>query len=481
MKFEEDIIMDNNNRLNDENNKDISEVEKTLVQGDEFVMEINSGENNQYSGESYTVSDDLKYDEKKEEVNMSSSSNDSYQKSSNYIDADPVDQKVKKKRRSSFNKKVLSYVLVGLICTTIGGVATGFASLYALPNTEFFKSTPLYQSINGNGNNSVNSAAIVADLNHPTKLSTSAEALSVAEINKKVGPAVVGVSTKSISATSRYYGQAAEGMGSGIIINEEGYVLTNHHVIENAQEVKVILSDGKEVAAKVMNSDSTLDIAVVKITENIKMPAVAELGISGSLQVGEDVVAIGNPLGKEFLGTVTNGIVSAVNRQLDENGIKYIQTNTAINSGNSGGPLINSRGQVIGINTAKIGQTGVEGLGFAIPIDSVKDKIENLSKPVLMIGIVSDRVIDEATSKQLTEKYKVDFPVGVYITDVVEFSAAEKAGVKIGDIVTKFDGQKVKTVAEINTLKLKHKSGDTIKVEVNRDGKSKELELKLAE
>jgi serine protease Do len=474
--------MDNNDRLNDENNNTNKE-EKVLLQGDGFVMEEESkNAKNQYAGENYTVSDDSKYNEKKEEVQMSSNYNDNNENSQNYVNSDSANGSVKKKRRSSFNKKVLSYVLVGLICTTLGGVATGFATLYTLPNTDFFKSTPLYKSINNSGYSSTNnSAEIAADKNHPTKLSTSTEALSVTQINEKVGPAVVGVSTKSVSSTSRLYGQSvSEGMGSGIIISEEGYVLTNYHVIEGAQEVKVILSDGKEAAAKVMNSDSKLDIAVVKITDNTKVPAVAELGVSGSLQVGEEVVAIGNPLGKEFLGTVTNGIVSAVNRQLEENGMKYIQTNAAINSGNSGGPLINSRGQVIGINTAKIGQTGVEGLGFAIPIDTVKDKIENLSKPVLMIGI-SGREINEDTSKQLSARYKVEFPVGVYIESVTEFSPAEKAGLKIGDIITKFDGQKVTTVAEINDIKLKHKSGDIVKLEVNRDGKSKTLDMTLTE
>jgi serine protease Do len=471
--------MDNNDRLNDENN--IKEEDKVLVQGDGFTMEEESkNAKNQYAGENYTVSDDSKYNEKKEEVQMSSNYNENSQ---NYVDSDLSNGSVKKKRRSSFNKKVLSYVLVGLICTTLGGVATGFATLYTLPNTDFFKSTPLYKSINNGASGSTNNAAeIAADINHPTKLSSSStEALSITEINQKVGPAVVGVSTKSVSSNSRLYGQGVtEGMGSGVIISEEGYVLTNNHVIKGAQEIKVILSDGKEVAAKVMNSDENLDIAVVKITENIKMPAVAELGVSGSLKVGEEVVAIGNPLGKEFLGTVTNGIVSAVNRQLEENGMKYIQTNAAINSGNSGGPLINSRGQVIGINTAKIGQTGVEGLGFAIPIDAVKDKIENLSKPVLMIGI-GGREINDDMSKQLSARYKVEFPVGVYIESVSEFSPAEKAGLKIGDIITKFDGQKVTTVAEINEIKLKHKSGDVIKLDVNRDGKSKTLEMTLTE
>lgn len=185
-------------------------------------------------------------------------------------------------------------------------------------------------------------------------------------------------------------------------------------------------------------------------------------------------MAIGNPLGKDFLGSVTTGVISAVNRKLDEGKISYIQTDAAINQGNSGGPLVNSRGQVIGINTAKIGQNGVEGLGFAIPIDDVKGKITNLSKPVLRVGITAQDI-----TEQLSKQY--NFPVGVYIKEIQDFSPAEKAGLKPGDIITKFDGEKIKSVDEINKIKTRHQNGDIVKVEINRDGKVKELELKLTE
>ena len=229
----------------------------------------------------------------------------------------------------------MSYVLVGLICATVGAGATLGSTLYLLPKMDFFENTPLYEAVSQNASKTTNT--VNYDL-HPTTVATEDGALTIAQIAQKVGPAVVGVSTKSVAGID-WFGneQISEGIGSGMIINEEGYVLTNQHVIAGATEVKVIFNSGQEVAAKVVNSDASHDIAIVKITENVKVPGVVELGKSSSLQVGETVVAIGNPLGKEFLGSVTSGIVSALNRNLGDKDIAYIQTDAAINSGNSGG------------------------------------------------------------------------------------------------------------------------------------------------
>ncbi|MBL4936628.1 trypsin-like peptidase domain-containing protein [Clostridium sp. YIM B02515] len=389
---------------------------------------------------------------------------------------EPNNQKPKKK--GSKFKKTLSYVAVGLVCTVIGGVASGAAVLYGLPKTDLFKDTALYKSLAG----SVNTSTSVYD-GHPTQLAATSGAMTVAEIAKKVGPAVVAVTTTLQTQQGFFGSQQAQGVGTGMIINEEGYILTNYHVVEGAQQVKVTLSNNKQVNAKVVNYDANYDVAVVKITDSVKVPAVVEIGDSDNLQVGESVVAIGNPLGTDFFGSVTTGIVSALNRKIDgdgstnnqgqsSTGLSYIQTDAAINSGNSGGPLINSRGQVIGINTAKIKQSGVEGLGFSIPINAVKNKISDLSKPVLMVGI-QGREID----KTLSEQYNL--PIGLYIQDVTEFSPAEKAGLKRGDVITKFDGQKVTTFNEVTTIKNKHKSGDQISVTVNRDGKETNLTLTL--
>lgn len=374
-------------------------------------------------------------------------------------------------KKNGGRKRILSYVMVGLICSMVGGVASTAASLYLLPNSNFFKSTPLYQSIASNATSSS------SNYFKASPMSASSGALSVTEIAKKVGPAVVGVSIKSQSNPNMFgVSKDEEGMGSGIIINEEGYILTNYHVINGANQVSVIFNNRKEVAAKIINYDADLDLAIIKVTENIKMPAVAELGNSKDSQVGDPVVAIGNPLGKELLGSVTSGIISATNREIAVGNTKQtlIQTDAAINPGNSGGALVNSAGQVIGINSAKMGGDGVEGLGFSIPIDIVKPKIDGLLKPILKIGISGrDITSDIAKSNNI--------PEGIYVVQVQEFSASEKGGIQAGDIIQQFDGKSVKSVSDLNKIKAEHKSGDVVKVQVYRDGTTKTLSLKLSE
>lgn len=311
----------------------------------------------------------------------------------------------------------------------------------------------------------------------PTSFASDNTALSVPDIVKKVGKGVVGVATRSIIQERDGMGVGVqEGIGSGFIINEQGYVLTNYHVIKGAQIVKIICSEGRELNAKIVNYDSNQDIAMVQITENIQMPGVVELGDSDQLQVGESVVAIGNPLGKEFIGTVTTGIVSAVNRGIEIDGRKlsFIQTDAAINPGNSGGPLLNTRGQVIGINTAKIGAQGIEGIGFSIPINTVKLKLQALSKPVTKVGIAAVNVTDEIARRE-------NLPIGVYIKDIQPKSAAAKAGLQSGDIITKFDGITVSTIEEINKLKDSKNAGDSVSIEYIRGSKTFNSKLILEE
>lgn len=396
--------------------------------------------------------------------------NSSYNSSSTHNQYSPVPPK---KKTGKF-KRTMSYIAVGLICTILGGAASGAAMLYVLPNTNIFKSSDFYRTLESK--TATSTQAVVND-NHPTQLAATSGALTVAEISKKVSPAVVAI-TSTVQGDTDLFGRQSVGQatGTGMIINTDGYVLTNYHVVQGAQAVKVILSSGKTANAKVVNYDANYDVAVVKITDKIDIPAVVELGESAGLQVGESVVAIGNPLGTDFFGSVTTGVVSALNRKItsDANKLSYIQTDAAINSGNSGGPLINSRGQVIGINTAKIKDSGVEGLGFAIPIDAVKNKIPDLSKPVLLIGIQGTEV-----DKALSQQYNL--PIGVYVNDLTQFSPAEKAGIKRGDVIIKFDGEKITTFNELNTLKNKHKAGDVVSVTVDRDGSEQTLSLKLSE
>ncbi|MFT8315845.1 MAG: trypsin-like peptidase domain-containing protein [Clostridium sp.] len=410
----------------------------------------------------YNVSKDTNYDN----TDKGSSHN-------NFTDSDYEVTSTNKKNNKGKGKKIASYVAVGLICTILGGAASGIASLYVLPKTSFFKSSPLYENLSqqaSSNNSNYKASPVVA----------TSGGLTIAEIAKKVSPAVVGVSTKStVSSSSNFFGgsQEEDGMGSGIIFNNDGYILTNYHVISGAQQITVILSNKKEVPAKVVNYDSAMDLAVIKLTGNVTLPGVAELGNSSSLQVGDQVVAIGNPLGKEFLGSVTSGIVSALNRQVQVDSSKtenFIQTDAAINPGNSGGPLVNSLGQVIGINSAKIGSTGVEGIGFAIPIDLVKPKISSLSKPILMLGITCSDISSSDAQQN-------NVPQGVAVIQVNPSSPAEKAGLQANDIITKFDGKSIKTTDELNSIKASHKAGDKINIQVYRNGSTESLTLTLTE
>lgn len=356
-----------------------------------------------------------------------------------------------KRKGSGFGK----YVALIIVCSLLSGII-GSGITYTLTK-----------------NNGATVKNIVAN---PSKFAASdGKALTATEVYNKVAPAVVIVSVKSMTSYNGFFPQETEGIGSGFIINEDGYILTNYHVIEGATEVSVTLSDKTEVKASIVNYDQEQDVAMIKIIDDIKVPGVVELGDSDALQTGEEVLAIGTPLSKDLADTLTNGIVSALNRNVEtDTGVtlNLIQTNAAINPGNSGGPLINTKGEVIGINTMKMMSEQVEGLGFAIPINDVKGKIESLSKPILNLGI-SVRTVDEELSKQLNMEQ------GLYVVEVTEFSAAEKAGLKSGDLIVKMDGTRVKTFDELKEIKNSKEEGDTISIEIVRDGATKTVDLIL--
>jgi serine protease Do len=365
-----------------------------------------------------------------------------------------------KKRRGI---RLLGKIAGMLLITMIGGV---------------FGSGITYSLIKSN--NSVNTKQIVSTIPQSFTASTS-DAMSAADAFNKVAPAVVIVSTKG-TATNGFSSGEVEGMGSGFIINEEGYILTNYHVISTAKEITVTLSDKTEVSATVVNYDSEKDIAMIKLKEGTKVPAIAELGDSDEVYPGAEVIAIGTPLSKNFAQTLTKGVISGSNRTIEgQNGanVNLIQTDAAINPGNSGGPLVNAKGQVIGINSMKLGtqvsgETTIEGIGFAIPINEVKNKIEALSKPILNLGI-QIRELDSATAK------KYDLVEGIYVSSVDEFSPAEKGGLKIGDIIVKCDGKSVKTFKELKEIKEGKKAGDTMNIEVVRNNKNVSVSVVLEE
>ena len=357
--------------------------------------------------------------------------------------------KVKKKR--GFNKTIAAVIVCTLCSGFIGSGVTYLALKDNLKETK---------TINVN----------------PSKFDTKNEALSATEAYNKVAPAAVVVSTKSVTQGYFMQTQEVEGIGSGFIINEEGYILTNYHVVKGAQEISVTLSNDVTTTAQIVNYDENQDVAMIKITdESVKIPATVELGDSDALQPGEEVIAIGTPLSTELSSTVTKGIISATSRSVAvESGVtmNLIQTDAAINAGNSGGPLVNTKGEVVGINSSKISGEAVEGIGFSIPINDIKDKIESLSKPILNLGI-SVRTIDESLSKQLNMEQ------GLYIVEVTEFSSAEKAGLKAGDIIVKADGTRITTFDEFKEIKNAKEEGDDISLEVVRNGESKTINVTL--
>lgn len=304
----------------------------------------------------------------------------------------------------------------------------------------------------------------------------------------KALPSIVGI---SISYNVRAFGmtQTAEASGSGVIISEDGYILTNNHVVSSSDSssyyqvseatgitVSLYNSD-KTYSAKIVGTDEQTDLAIIKI--DAEGLTAADIGDSDSVKVGEFVLAVGNPLGLKT--SVTSGIVSALGRDItSEDGTVYhvMQTDCAINSGNSGGALVNSNGQVIGINTLKLSGTGIEGVGFAIPINDTinvyKQLIENgkVSRPY--IGISGSDL-----SEKIAERYNL--PVGIYVESISEDSNAKDSGLKKGDVITAINGNKVTTMQELNAIKNKLQIGDTVTLTVYRSGQNLEIKIKLTE
>lgn len=398
----------------------------------------------------------------------------------------------KRKNKTSFGKNILLPFFSGIVgCSVVIGTCFGVPTIKE-------------KLIGENGTKSTVQAST------PTASGTTTNLVSLSNYSNtaifaanKILPSIVGIEV-TYTATSNSlnslfgFGQpmtsTATATGSGIIISEDGYILTNNHVVDSsssssysyydlsdATSIKVklnsnIYGETSTFEAKIVGKDSQTDLAVLKI-EKDGLTA-AEFADSDEAVVGEFVMAVGSPLGLDT--TVTQGIISAVNREVESDGNKFIciQTDAAINSGNSGGALVNSDGKVIGINTLKLSGTGVEGIGFAIPINSTLDIIDQLIEhnKVLRpyIGITGID-LDEATAK------KYSLVVGVYVKSVENFSAAEKAGLQAGDVIIKADGKEIKTMDELNEIKNSHQIGDELTLVINRSNNEKEIKVTLAE
>lgn len=287
------------------------------------------------------------------------------------------------------------------------------------------------------------------------------------------------------------------GSGSGIIYKKENgkaYVVTNHHVVEGAKEVDVVLNDDERIKAKVLGSDQLTDLAVLEI-DGDKIKTVANMGSSKDMKIAEEVVAIGNPLGMDFANTVTKGIISGLNRsiKIDTNGdnqpdwvTEVIQTDAAINPGNSGGALVNTKGEVIGINSMKIARDAVEGIGFAIPVDTaipIMNQLEKdgeITRPLIGISTASLNQVPPQYQNKITLPKEVEG--GMVIADVQTGSAADKAGLEQFDVITKINGEEITSILELRKyLYSETKVGDTIEVEYYRNGKLEKAKVALQE
>lgn len=271
--------------------------------------------------------------------------------------------------------------------------------------------------------------------------------------------------------------------GTGVIFSELGYIVTNAHVVDEAVSITVQLTDERVLDAEVVGIDEISDLAVLYIQADSLTPA--QFGDSSTLQVGDTVVAIGDPLGVKFRGTYTNGIISAINRDVDVDGhtMTLIQTNAALNSGNSGGPLINCYGQVIGINTMKIGtfsdDAGVEGIGFAIPSSTVKEIVDQLTSQGYVSGRPTLGIEGEALALFYQHYYRL--PAGLYITEVDRSSDAYAKGVTRGDVLLSIGGESITTMNELKTAIYDCSVGDKVQVVIYRNGQQYQLELTLTE
>lgn len=366
------------------------------------------------------------------------------------------------------NINLFASIVIGLVT----GIVTSAATTYLYINKVEQKTE---SSVDSNKSETVT--------NNGTKYEITQVENPVVAIADVAGKSVVGVTVRSVSNTVFGGTSTSDSEGSGIIYTADGYIVTNYHVIKNAisnqsiSKVYVTLPNSdEEIEASIIGVDSVTDIAVIKIQK--EGLSAATFDDSNNLKVGELVVAIGNPLGRELAGSITVGYVSALNRTLTSNGRTYklLQTDAAINPGNSGGALVSSSGKVIGINTVKIGATDVEGIGFAIPSNIAKPIVDELIKngkivrPYIGISGIS---LDDNMAK------RYNLVKGVYVAKIESSSAAYNSGIKVGDVIVKIDDKEITTIEELNEIKNSKNVGDTVKITVYRDGKNIEINVKL--
>lgn len=317
----------------------------------------------------------------------------------------------------------------------------------------------------------------------PLPVTRSVSDHPVVQVADAVGPAVVGIVNRAVVGIDFRGRQVLETRtGSGLIISSNGHIVTNHHVIAGASQLTVIMADGSSHLAEIVGSDPPVDLAVIKIPVD-RVPF-ARFGDSDALRVGEPAIAIGNPLGMEFRHSVTAGVISGIDRilQVGEEFIRLVQTDAVINPGNSGGPLANGAGEVIGINTLKIDLPRVEGMGFAIPSNTVRRIAEDLiadgrvRRPWLGV-----QILDRATIQRYRLEVSVRFDRGVYVDAVLPGSPAARAGLAAGDIIVQMGKYRVEDIGSLQVALREHRVGETVSIQIMRAGQPATIPVILGE
>ena len=360
------------------------------------------------------------------------------------------------RQKSSAGKWIL-----GLLCAALLGGAAGYGgSLLAMKTTEPSKSQSGVNITQGS-----------------SPATGRVEAVDVSDVVNAVRPTVVEITTESVTSGNSLFGQyVSQGAGSGVIMSSDGYIITNNHVVEGARSIAVRTADGTEYDAKLVGTDPSTDLAVIKVDAQDLQPAT--FGNSNDLKVGSAAIAIGNPLGS-LGGTVTTGIISALDREIviDNETMVLLQTDAAINPGNSGGGLFDANGYLIGIVNAKQSASGIEGLGFAIPVNGAKIVLEELiqngkvtSRPVLNVSL---------TEYGGDSQYGYQMEPGVYIVQVVDGGTAARAGLEVGDRIIAIDGTNIESVSQVKKILNSHKIGDTVSMQIDRDGHEQTIDVTL--
>ena len=330
------------------------------------------------------------------------------------------------------------------------------------------------------GTNGAGSAGSVAQAQQPAEGISAARSTPAVRAAQVVGPTVVGITNKAVARDWFNNPVETEGVGSGVIFKSDGYIVTNNHVISGAKEIIVSLADGRTLKGRLIGADEVTDLAVVKV--DAKDLPTATFGDSDQIVVGEPAIAIGNPMGLEFQGSVTAGVISALNRTLDisDRRVKLLQTDAAISPGNSGGALVNADGEVIGINSAKVAASGVEGMGFSIPINTVQEIINELmEKGYVARPYLGVSVFDPQTAARYG--YQLNIEKGVFVFQITAGGPSAKAGLSRGDIILKIDGAEVNSVGDLRAKVGEHKVGDAVDVLIDRNGNEQTVRIELEE